>query len=162
MRGSEIDLSKKKGQRRVVAQPSPAAGPASNQWLAYATLPLRFFLGLTFIYAGVQKIADAGFLQPGSSTYIGTQLQAYAAHSPIGFFIQAFGLATPQLTGIVVIAAELAIGILVTAGAPPPPAGPRGAPVHLPLFFAPPRGGPPDFLGSGRPLPPPRDHPAPA
>src|SRR2546430_1050723 len=132
MRGSEIDLSKKKGQRRVVAQPSPAA---SNQWLAYATLPLRFFLGVTFIYAGLQKVADAGFLQPGSSTYIGTQLQAYAATSPIGFFVQAFGLATPQLTGIVVIAAELAIGILVTAGLAPPPAGPAGAAGQLALLL---------------------------
>src|SRR2546430_1951667 len=147
MRGSEIDLSKKKGQRRVVAQPSPAA---SNQWLAYATLPLRFFLGVTFIYAGLQKVADAGFLQPGSSTYIGTQLQAYAATSPIGFFVQAFGLATPQLTGIVVIAAELAIGILVTAGDAPPPAAAPGALVNFPFFLSPPWGGPPDFLGPDR------------
>src|SRR2546423_15681705 len=102
MRGSEIDLSKKKGLRRVVAQPGPAAGPASNQWLAYATLPPRFFLGVTFIYAGLQKITDPGFLQPGASTYIGTQLQAYPGHSPIGFLVQAFGLATPQPTGILV------------------------------------------------------------
>src|SRR2546421_13033449 len=110
MRGSEIDLSTKKGQRRVVAQPSPAAGPASNQWLAYATLPLRFFLGVTFIYAGLQKVADAGFLQPGSSPYIGTQLKAYAATSPIGFFVQAFGPATPQLPGLAGIRAGPPIG----------------------------------------------------
>src|SRR2546430_8159505 len=137
MRGSEIDLSTKKGQRRVVAQPSPAAGPASNQWLAYATLPLRFFLGVTFIYAGLQKVADAGFLQPGSSTYIGTQLQASAAHSPIGFLVQAFGLATPQLTGIVVIAAELAVGILVTAGAATRAAPPARGPVNIFLRLSP-------------------------
>lgn len=148
MRGSEIDLSKKKGQRRVVAQPSPAAGPASNQWLAYATLPLRFFLGVTFIYAGLQKVADAGFLQPGSSTYIGTQLQAYAATSPIGFFVQAFGLATPQLTGIVVIAAELAIGILVTAGVATRWAAAAGALVNFAFFLTASWSVQPYFLGS--------------
>jgi len=141
-------LSKKKGQRKVVPQPGLAAGPASNQWLAYSTLPLRFFLGVTFIYAGLQKIADAGFLQPGSSTYIGTQLQAYGAHSPIGFFVQAFGLATPQLTGIVVIVAELAIGILVTAGVATRWAAAGGALINFVFFLTASWSVQPYFLGS--------------
>ena len=30
-----------------------------------ALLPLRLFLGLTFVYAGYQKLSDPGFLTPG-------------------------------------------------------------------------------------------------
>ncbi len=65
----------------------PNRPPPADRRLAYATLPLRFFLGVTFVYAGLQKIADPGFLRPGASTYIGSQLQAFSAHSPIGFLI---------------------------------------------------------------------------
>jgi thiosulfate dehydrogenase [quinone] large subunit len=74
------------------------------------------FLGATFVYAGLQKISDPGFLQPGSSTYIGTQLQGFSVHSPIGFLVDALALPVPQLAGIGVIVAELAIGALVLLG----------------------------------------------
>src|ERR1700757_5142173 len=70
--------------------------PASDRWAAYGILPLRLFLGATFVYAGLQKISDPGFLQPGSATYIGTQLQGFAGQSPIGFLIDIFALPTPQ------------------------------------------------------------------
>ena len=43
-----------------------------------ALLPVRLFLGVTFVYAGYQKLSDPGFLTPGSATYIGTQLHAFA------------------------------------------------------------------------------------
>jgi thiosulfate dehydrogenase [quinone] large subunit len=97
-------------------QPQRLTGQTADRRLAYGTLPLRFFLGATFVYAGLQKIADPGFLQPGASSYIGTQLQSFAAHSPIGFLIQVFALPVPQLAGIGVIAVELAIGVLVLLG----------------------------------------------
>lgn len=102
--------------KKRVQPPRPSAPPASDRWLAYAILPLRLFLGLTFLYAGIQKITDPGFLQPGSATYIGTQLQGFAAHSPIAFLIEIFALPTPQLTGIAVIVTELVIGALVLGG----------------------------------------------
>ena len=85
---------------RVVADP----------WLGYATVPLRLFLGVTFLYAALQKVADPGFLSPGASTYIGAQLQAFALHSPIAFLIESVALPAPALTGIGAIAAELVIG----------------------------------------------------
>src|SRR5258708_5361421 len=102
--------------------------------MAYGTLPLRIFLGVTFVYAGLQKISDPGFLQPGGSTYIGTQLQAFAAHSPIGFLIGFFALPVPQLAGIGVIPAEPAIGALVPGGLAPRWAAAAGAP-GSPVFF---------------------------
>ncbi|HET7420721.1 MAG TPA: TQO small subunit DoxD [Candidatus Dormibacteraeota bacterium] len=147
-------MSKKKGHRPPVsrapaaAPPAAATRPSSDRWLAYGTLPLRFFLGVTFVYAGVQKIADPGFLQPGSSTYIGNQLQAYVAHSPIGFLVQAFGLATPQLTGIAVIAIELVIGALVVAGVATRWAAAAGAVVNFVFFLTASWTIQPYFLGS--------------
>src|ERR1700745_2661118 len=121
-------MSKKSKARTQRPQPErpadrplerPAANlplPASDGWAAYGMLPLRLFLGVTFVYAGLQKIADPGFLQPGAPTYIGTQLTAFAVHSPIGVLIDSSALASPQLTGVGVIAAELAIGVATTLG----------------------------------------------
>src|SRR5690242_2665064 len=120
----------------------------SDRWPRYATLPLRFFVGATFVFAGLQKIADPGFLQPGSSTYIGTQLQAFAAMSPIGFLVQAFAVPTPQLTGIAVIATELAVGVLVLLGVATRWAAAVGALVNLVFFLTASWTVQPYFLGS--------------
>ena len=133
--------------KKRVQAPAPAAAPA-DRWIAYGTLPLRFFLGATFVYAGLQKIADPGFLQPGSATYIGTQLQAFAARSPIGFLLDIFALPTPQLTGIGVIAAELVIGVLVLAGIATRWAAAAGALVNLVFFLTASWTVQPYFLGS--------------
>jgi len=94
---------------------------ARSSTLAWATVPMRLFLGVTFVYAGFQKVADPGFLAPGSPTYIGTQLQAFAGHSPIGFLINTFALPLPLLTGAAVIVGRLAPR--VAQGKPSCPAG---------------------------------------
>ncbi|HET9781400.1 MAG TPA: TQO small subunit DoxD [Candidatus Dormibacteraeota bacterium] len=137
-----------KQQPAIARQPAPVRSPAGDRWLAYATLPLRLFLGATFVYAAIQKISDPGFLQPGSATYIGTQLQAFAAQSPIGFLIEIFALPTPQLTGIGVIAAELAIGALVIAGIATRWAAAGGALVNFVFFLTASWTVQPYFLGS--------------
>ncbi len=49
---------------------------------ALALFPLRLFLGVTFVYAGIQKLSDPGFLHAGAPTYIGTQLHGFAAGTP--------------------------------------------------------------------------------
>jgi thiosulfate dehydrogenase [quinone] large subunit len=106
------------------------------------------FLGVTFGYAALQKISDPGFLQPGSSTYIGTQLQGFAIHSPIGFLLDVFALPVPQLTGIGVIVAELAIGGLVLLGLATRWAAAAGALLSLVLFLTASWTIQPYFLGS--------------
>ena len=83
---------------------------------AKALLPLRLFLGLTFIYAGIQKLSDPGFLHPGAPTYIGTQLHGFATGTPGGFILRTFALPHPELAGIGVAIAEILIGLLATAG----------------------------------------------
>jgi thiosulfate dehydrogenase (quinone) large subunit len=83
---------------------------------AMALFPLRLFLGGTFVYAGVQKLTDPGFLHPGAPTYIGTQLHGFAAGTPGGFVLRTFALPHAELAGIGVAIAEILIGLLVTAG----------------------------------------------
>jgi thiosulfate dehydrogenase [quinone] large subunit len=116
--------------------------------LAYGLLPLRLFLGFTFVYAGLQKIADPGFLQPGSPTYIGTQLQAYTVHSPIAFVIQWLALPAPQLAGVAVIASELVIGVAVVIGVGTRWAAVAGALLNFVLFLTATWTVQPYFLGS--------------
>lgn len=81
-----------------------------------ALFPLRLFLGVTFVYAGIQKLSDPGFLHPGAPTYIGTQLHGFASGTPGGFILRAFALPHPGLAGVGVAIAEIVIGLLVTAG----------------------------------------------
>ena len=83
---------------------------------AMALVPLRLFLGVTFIYAGIQKLSDPGFLHPGAPTYIGTQLHGFASATPGGFILRTFALPHPELAGIGVAIAEILIGLLATAG----------------------------------------------
>ena len=138
-------MSKKKA-----AKPAPpAAAPVRDQRvITYAILPLRLFLGVTFVYAALQKIADPGFLQPGSTTYIGTQLNGFATHSPIAFLINTFALPAPQLTGAGVIAAELAIGLATVLGLWTRWAAAAGAAVNFVLFLTASWTIQPYFLGS--------------
>jgi thiosulfate dehydrogenase [quinone] large subunit len=81
-----------------------------------ALFPLRLFLGITFVYAGVQKLSDPGFLHAGASTYIGTQLEGFARGTPGGFVLETFALPHPELAGIGVAIVEILVGLLVTAG----------------------------------------------
>ena len=98
-------------QQRLEKQGRPSAlSPAM------ALFPLRLFLGGTFVYAGVQKLTDPGFLHPGAPTYIGTQLHGFAAGTPGGFLLRTFALPHPELAGIGVAIAEILIGLLATAG----------------------------------------------
>jgi thiosulfate dehydrogenase [quinone] large subunit len=134
----------KKSARPQLQRPSQPG----DRWAAYGTVPLRLFLGATFAYAGLQKISDPGFLQPGASTYIGTQLQGFASHSPIGFLIQLLALPAPQLTGIGVIAAELVVGILVLLGLATRWAAAAGALLSFVFFLTASWSVQPYFLGS--------------
>jgi thiosulfate dehydrogenase [quinone] large subunit len=83
---------------------------------ALALLPLRLFLGVTFVYAGIQKLSDPGFLHAGAPTYIGTQLHDFAAGTPGGFVLRTFALPHPELAGIGVAVTEILVGLLATAG----------------------------------------------
>jgi thiosulfate dehydrogenase (quinone) large subunit len=81
-----------------------------------ALLPLRLFLGGTFVYAGIQKLTDPGFLHQGAPTYIGAQLHNFASGTPGGFILRAFALPHPGLAGAGVAVTEIFVGLLVFFG----------------------------------------------
>jgi thiosulfate dehydrogenase [quinone] large subunit len=114
----------------------------------HALLPLRLFLGATFAYAGVQKLSDGGFLTAGSDTYIGTQLEGFARGTPGGPLLETFALPHPELAGVGVAVAEIAIGILVLAGRLTRPAAAAGLGLNLVLFLTATWHTSPYFLGS--------------
>ena len=100
-----------------------------------ALLPLRLFLGATFVYAGVQKLSDPGFLHPGAPTYIGTQLVGFANGSPGGFILRTFAIPHPIFAGVAVAIAEIAIGLLAFFGLATRYAAAGGLALNLLLFL---------------------------
>jgi thiosulfate dehydrogenase [quinone] large subunit len=113
-----------------------------------ALLPLRLFLGLTFVYAGYQKLSDPGFLTPGAATYIGTQLHGFASGTPGGFLLRWFALPFPRAAGVGVALAEIAIGLLTAAGLLTRLAAAAGLGLNLVLFLTASWHTTPYFLGS--------------
>src|SRR3954451_18205551 len=100
-----------------------------------ALLPLRLFLGATFVYAGVQKLSDPGFLHPGAPTYIGTQLSSFANGAPAGFILRAFAIPHPELAGVSVAVLEIAIGLCAFFGLMTRGAAVIGLALNLLLFL---------------------------
>jgi thiosulfate dehydrogenase [quinone] large subunit len=113
-----------------------------------ALLPLRLFLGATFAYAGVQKLADPGFLEPGSATYIGAQLDGFARGTPGGWLLETSALRHPELAGVGVALAEIGIGLLALAGRFTRVAAAGGLGLSLVLFLTASWHTSPYFLGS--------------
>ena len=51
--------------------------------VGWALLPLRAFLGITFCFAGLQKLANPNFFDPNSPSGIQAQLVAANRTSPL-------------------------------------------------------------------------------
>ena len=113
-----------------------------------ALVPLRLFLGVTFVYAGVQKLSDPGFLRPGAPSFIGTQLNGFAHGTPGGFLLRTFAIPHPQLAGVAVALLEIAIGLLTIAGLLTRLAAAAGLGLNLVLFLTNSWHAYPYFLGS--------------
>ncbi len=116
--------------------------------MGWALFPVRLFLGLTFVYGGIQKLSDPGFFHAGAPTYIGTQLRGFANGTPGGFLLRAFAIPHPTLAGVGVALTEIAIGLLVTAGIAVRPAAAAGLALNLLLFLTNSWRTYPYFLGS--------------
>ena len=81
-----------------------------------ALLPLRVFLGATFVYAGIDKLVDPTFLQATGPGSIGAQLEAFVKVSPIGPLVHLFGQPFPVEIGFLIAVAEIAIGLGALSG----------------------------------------------
>lgn len=140
-------------RRRQKFQPSPPKPRSQSEAtpdprVRYALLFLRLFLGVTFVYAALQKFADPGFLHPGSTTYIGAQLQGFARTSPIAFLLNAVAIPLAPLVGLGTMLTELAVGGFVLAGVYTRGAAAVGALLNFTLFLTASWQVQPYFLGS--------------
>jgi thiosulfate dehydrogenase (quinone) large subunit len=81
----------------------------------WVLLPLRAFLGFTFVFAGLQKLANRKFFEAGAPGSIQEQLQASAHTSPVRFLVTP-ALHAPVAFGIAIALAELAVGLGVVLG----------------------------------------------
>ena len=87
--------------------PSFSEGWASLPW---SVRILRGFLGVTFLFAGAQKLLDPNFLHAGSPSFIGTQLRGFGQGTPAAPLIRLLERA-PVLTGIAIALVEIAVGL---------------------------------------------------
>src|SRR5712691_6526151 len=109
--------------------------PRISKWVSrWAHLPLRLFLGITFIYAGLQKLTDPQFFNPSAHGYIGKQIAAFAIGSPLHSFLLQVAVPHATVFGLLVSYGELAIGIGTMLGLLLRPAAFFGLLISL-LFF---------------------------
>ena len=102
--------------------------------LGRALLPLRAFLGFTFCFAGLQKLANPGFFQASNPGSIQAQLAGAARRSPIHALISPLThLAVPL--GLLIAVAELAIGLGTLLGLWQRLAAAGGVALSLMLFL---------------------------
>jgi len=103
---------------------------------AWVLLPLRLFLAVTFIYAGIQKLTDPQYFNPRAMGYIGKQIAGFAHGTPLhGFLV---GVAEPHAMffGALVAYGELAIGLGTLIGFLARPAAFFGALISLTFFLS--------------------------
>ena len=90
--------------------PEPAPGSLNPDVLGRALLPLRAFLGFTFCFAGLQKLANPGFFQASNPGSIQAQLAGAVRRSPVHTLISPLTHVAVPL-GVLIAVAELAIGL---------------------------------------------------
>ncbi|GAC1443833.1 MAG: hypothetical protein NVSMB52_02570 [Chloroflexota bacterium] len=101
----------------------------------FAVLPLRLFLGITFLYAAIQKLLDPGFLTPGAPTYIGAQMLAFSRGSPIQWLIHPL-TEHAVAVGILTVITEGLLGLLVLLGLFTRPAALAGMALSMSFFLS--------------------------
>ena len=105
------------GQRihRIVTQADNVryAAPAPSRSLAL--VPLRLFLGITFTFAGLQKLSNPSYLDGSSPLSVQATIHSLQHQSPIGFLLAMSGHA-PKLVGVLIALGELSVGLATLLG----------------------------------------------
>ncbi|MER6571873.1 DoxX family membrane protein [Streptomyces sp. NPDC001093] len=76
----------------------------------YALLPLRVFLGVTFIYASLDKLTSSSFLKSGGAGSIGDTMRSARDSAAIPALVD-LALKAPVGFGYAIALGELAVGI---------------------------------------------------
>jgi thiosulfate dehydrogenase (quinone) large subunit len=110
-------------------------GPDGSVATGWYLLPLRLFLGATFVYAGLQKLANPDFFRSSSPISIHAQLVGAAHTSPIGGLLGHLTGAA-SVIGALIAVAEVAIGVGALLGLLTRVAAVGGMLVSFSLFLA--------------------------
>ncbi|MCM2389410.1 DoxX family protein [Streptomyces albipurpureus] len=81
----------------------------------YALLPLRIFLGVTFVYAGLDKLTDSRFLADSGTGSIGDLMRNVRDTSAVPWLVD-LALKNPEGFGYAIALGELAVGIGTLVG----------------------------------------------
>ncbi|HEX2909996.1 MAG TPA: TQO small subunit DoxD [Chloroflexia bacterium] len=103
---------------QLPARPTTSSATTQQPAISAATLvlPLRLFLAISFLAAGIDKLTDPEFFNSSAIGYIGNQLNGYAHGSPLGGFLSSVAVPNATLFGAVVLVGELAIGLGTLVG----------------------------------------------
>lgn len=100
---------------RVVPPPSRGLPTGMRSRPGLALLPQRLFLGVTFCFAGLQKLADPSFFDASRPTSIQGQLRLFQHSSPIRAVLGPVAQHAVAF-GVVIALAEVAIGLATLLG----------------------------------------------
>lgn len=122
------------GSRRRRRTRFDAPPPRPFTLSGWALLPLRAFLGFTFCFAGLQKLANPNFFNANSPSGIQAQLVASIRISPLHLLLaHLLRFAVP--IGVVIALAELAVGLGALLGLWTRVAAAGGMVLSLTLFL---------------------------
>ncbi|WP_232265602.1 DoxX family protein [Streptomyces pactum] len=76
----------------------------------YALLPLRIFLGVTFVYAGIDKLTTSGFLSSSGPDSIGGIMDSVRDTSAVPWLVD-LALKAPEGFGYALAIGEIAVGL---------------------------------------------------
>ena len=116
----------------MTSKPTPAS--SAPYVLGRALLPLRAFLGFTFCFAGLQKLANPRFFDAADPASIQSQLAGAARRSPIHALISPLGHVAVPL-GVLIAFGELAVGVGTLLGLRARLAAAGGLALSLMLFL---------------------------
>jgi len=106
------------GAKAVSAYPGPVVGAPHglrSRASRFALLPLRLFLGITFLYAGIDKLTDPDFLTgDGPGSFAGTLSGVH--DSAAATWLVELAQQSPQGFGTAVAAGEIAVGLGTLCG----------------------------------------------
>lgn len=84
---------------------------------AAAILPLRLFFGITFIYAGVQKLTDPQFFSPTAPGFIGRQMSGFVhGGSPLAPLLTHLAVPHAAQFGALIAFCEIWVGLSALTG----------------------------------------------
>lgn len=116
----------------------------------YALVPLRIFLGVTFIYAGLDKLTDPAFLKDSGAGSIGETMRAVRDSSAVPAMVD-MALKSPVGFGYAMAFGELAVGIGALLGILTRLAALGGALISLSLWLTMSWASEPYYLGNDLP-----------